>query len=476
MHTTTPLLAALLSASTCTAAAHGRRDDAPRVVSMRTRKEPITSSHLDRRNTNNTLDIGLTNQKILYTVEASMGTPPQKIVLQLDTGSADLWIPAANWCENDAAEVQDGPQACKAFGSYSANDSSTYEYLNSNLVLGYVDNSRTTGDFATDVFTIGGVSVQDMQFGIGYNISTDGFTGGIIGISYANDEGGVIEGVATSYPNFPAVLVNDGLIRSQAYSLYLDSAESHDGTVLFGGIDTERFEGQLQTVSIIADNGVYRDLQIALDSISVSGGPSLGPDGEALVALLDSGTSYTYIPDDIITPIYDQFSITYDNSSSNSYVDCDLGNQNTSIIFSFSGANISVPMSEVVLDSNTYAKGGSKTGQSGICAFGILPMSGLSLTSPILGDTFLRSAYVVYDLDNNEISLAQARYNAGTESNILEIGEGPNAVPQATGTGSGSGGTPDSGNGNAAAGLVAVTQVTWAVALLHLAALGWAAL
>lgn len=48
------------------------------------------------------------------------------------------------------------------------------------------------------------------------------------------------------------------------------------------------------------------------------------------------------------------------------------------------------------------------------------------------GDTFLRSAYVVYDLDNEEISLANTLFNV-TESKILEIGTGKNSVPDATG-------------------------------------------
>jgi hypothetical protein len=48
-----------------------------------------------------------------------------------------------------------------------------------------------------------------------------------------------------------------------------------------------------------------------------------------------------------------------------------------------------------------------------------------------LGDTFLRSAYVVYDLANNEISLAQTNFNA-TGTNVVEIGTGTGSVPDAT--------------------------------------------
>jgi hypothetical protein len=50
-------------------------------------------------------------------------------------------------------------------------------------------------------------------------------------------------------------------------------------------------------------------------------------------------------------------------------------------------------------------------------------------STAVLGDTFLRSAYVVYDLQNNQISLAQTDFNA-TGSNVVEITAG--GVPGAT--------------------------------------------
>jgi hypothetical protein len=43
--------------------------------------------------------------------------------------------------------------------------------------------------------------------------------------------------------------------------------------------------------------------------------------------------------------------------------------------------------------------------------------------SIILGDSFLRSAYVVYDLENNEIAIGQTVFNA-TSSNIKPIPSG----------------------------------------------------
>jgi hypothetical protein len=64
-----------------------------------------------------------------------------------------------------------------------------------------------------------------------------------------------------------------------------------------------------------------------------------------------------------------------------------------------------------------------------VCILGIGP-AGNSVA--VLGDTFLRSAYVVYDLANNEISLAQTNFNS-TSENIQEIQKGTDGVPNATG-------------------------------------------
>jgi len=73
----------------------------------------------------------------------------------------------------------------------------------------------------------------------------------------------------------------------------------------------------------------------------------------------------------------------------------------------------------------TYSNGQS------VCQFGIEPAG----NDPILfGDTFLRSAYVVYDLANNQISMAQTNFNATGAGNILEIAAGAKGVPNVAST------------------------------------------
>ena len=74
-----------------------------------------------------------------------------------------------------------------------------------------------------------------------------------------------------------------------------------------------------------------------------------------------------------------------------------------------------------------------------------------------MGDTFLRGAYVVYDLENNEISLANTDYDGG-DDDILEIGTGTAPVPGATLMPSPV--TSATGNGPVAASATGTTETT----------------
>ena len=53
------------------------------------------------------------------------------------------------------------------------NTSSTYAYINSDFSLTYADGSGASGDYANDTIEIGGTTISGLQFGIGYNSTSD---------------------------------------------------------------------------------------------------------------------------------------------------------------------------------------------------------------------------------------------------------------------------------------------------------------
>lgn len=357
-------------------------------------------------------------QETLYFANVSIGTPAQNLRLHIDTGSSDLWVntPSSALCKTKSQ--------CSSTGTYSANSSSTYSYVQSNFNITYVDGSGATGDYVKDTVTIGSTSVTSQQFGIGYTSSS---AEGILGIGYEINEVWAGRNNLSPYSNFPASLVSKGAIASNAYSLWLNDLAASTGTILFGGVDTSKFSGSLNTLPIQKESGYYAEFLITLTGVTL--GTKTIAANAAVAVLLDSGTSLTYLPNSWTTSIYNLVGAQYDTSEGAAFVPCSLAQNDSTLDFTFTSPTIRVPMNELVLEI-TATNGNSLTFTDGsrACLFGIAPAG--SSTS-VLGDTFLRSAYVVYDLDNNAISLAQTVFNA-TDSNVVEISSGINAVPSAT--------------------------------------------
>jgi hypothetical protein len=137
-------------------------------------------------------------------------------------------------------------------------------------------------------------------------------------------------------------------------------------------------------------------------------------------ALLDSGTALTVVPQDVFTSLANYFGAVLNSKIGAYIVPCNLGYG--TLDFGFGGAGgpiIGVPFSELAVPI-TNSNGDVLTYDDGstVCQLGldIADDSG----GVILGDTFLRSAYVVYDLGRKQIGIAQTRFNV-TTSNVKSI-------------------------------------------------------
>ncbi|BCR89079.1 pepsin-like aspartic protease [Aspergillus chevalieri] len=396
------------------------RRDVPSVVPLGIQRKDIADPvHRDRMRRDQTVGQKLDNEETLYFCNVTLGTPEQSLRLVLDTGSSDLWCNAAN---STLCSSRGSP--CRTSGSYDGDSSSTYSYVSSNFNISYADGSGAAGDYVTDTIHIGGVSIKDFQFGAGYSSSS---SEGVLGIGYASNEVQVGRFGQSAYPNLPRAMVENGLINSNAYSLWLNDLDANTGSILFGGVNKAKYLGDLKTLPVQTVNGGYSEFIIALTGVAfASESDSHNYSSNALPAavLLDSGSSLTYLPDSLVEDIYSDLNVVYESSSGVGYVPCSLADENINITYTFSDPSITVGMGELTLDSGPlYFRDGTRA-----CVFGIVPAGD---STAVLGDTFLRSAYVVYDLANNEISLANTNFDPA-DDDILEIGTGDDSVPGAT--------------------------------------------
>ncbi|KAK2592530.1 hypothetical protein QQS21_009775 [Conoideocrella luteorostrata] len=362
----------------------------------------------------------LDNLQTLYFLNTTLGTPPQSVRLHVDTGSSDMWVntPSSRLCSLSQ-------QPCSYSQTYTANKSSTYEYVGSYFNISYVDNSGAAGDYATDIMRFSGQNISSFQFGIGYDSAS---AQNVLGIGYPNNEVQVVRAGKQSYHNLPAKMQADGMIPSTAFSLWLNDVDANTGNILFGGVDTSKFEGSLVSVPIQKVNNAYSQFFVTMTGLKV--GSTTAASDTALGVLLDTGSSLTYLPNNITTKIYSLVNAVYQDAEGAAFIPCSMRNKNTSLTFQFSSpASITVSLAEMILDLRDLT-GKKVTFDNNVeaCLFGIAPAGD---STSVLGDTFLRSAYVVYDMDNNEISLANAKTNV-TTSNVIEITSGSNGVPSAT--------------------------------------------
>ncbi|KAK3987776.1 mitochondrial elongation factor g 1-like protein [Cladorrhinum sp. PSN332] len=368
-----------------------------------------------------------------YFATCRLGTPAQNLVLQLDTGSSDIWVP------DSRAKVctANGTEGC-ALGSFDPSQSSTFNVVGDDeFDINYVDGSSSKGDYFTDVFEMGGATLQNMTMGLGQQ--TD-ITYGLVGVGYAVNEAivGTTQSLSSVYPNLPVNMVNEDLINTVAYSLWLNDLDSSSGSILFGGIDTEKYVGDLTRIDILANSQkLYTSFMVPLTSLeatSSSGSDTLTSQRFPVPVVLDSGTTLSYLPTDLAAQVWREVGALYSPQFQLAVLPCDMANSKGHFSFGFagpSGPRINVSMDELVLDLTSGAAPVFNTGPyrgMTACEFGI---QNFSSAPYLLGDTFLRSAYVVYDLVNNQIGLAATDFNS-TKTNVVSFPSLSAHIPSAT--------------------------------------------
>ena len=212
------------------------------------------------------------------------------------------------------------------------------------------------------------------------------------------------------------------------------------GSILFGGVDTEKYRGDLTILPIQPDarTGQVSSFTVALDSFNVIGseGKNQYSKGNlSMPVILDSGTTLTYLPDNIAQDLYTGVGA----SSSASYgvvVPCDLMLSPATFNFGFGNAKgpvIVASIAQFVLPfPSDVPTPHFKASGKAACRWGIQAAQG---RPNLFGDTFLRAAYVVYNLENNEIGIGNTIFNA-TKSNVKEISVAK-VIPGATSTAAG---------------------------------------
>ncbi|XP_018367047.1 PREDICTED: lysosomal aspartic protease-like [Trachymyrmex cornetzi] len=205
-------------------------------------QKSLKESDIHRRQVTLAPNIGIVRKPLYndysaYYIIISIGTPPQKFKVLIDTGSSDLWVPSKK-CR----------LSCSSHNRYDNKKSSTYTPNNIPFNISYIGGS-VYGYLSTDVVNFAGFDVQYQTFGeaireLGSNFVHWKFDG-ILGMGY----------LEISSKRMTPVFINmieQGLVELPVFSIYINRNPLYavGGELILGGSNFARYEGEFTYVNV----------------------------------------------------------------------------------------------------------------------------------------------------------------------------------------------------------------------------------
>jgi hypothetical protein len=303
-----------------------------------------------------------------YFAQVSLGSPGKSLYMLLDSGAGQSWVMGST-CTSTP---------CKSHNSFGPGDSTTFKAIESGptLTLAYGSGS-VSGTFANDTLSFAGMTIP-VTLGIA-NITSNDFNAfpmdGILGLSQA----------AGPYPTFIQSLVASKTLKSNLFgvSINRNSDGPNTGEINFGAPDTSRYSGNLN-FNAVASNA-EGDWAIPMDGLGLVG-KDAGITGK--LAYIDTGTSYIFAPAADVAKFHGTVPGAKSSDDVTWSVPCTT---TTPLTFTFSGITYDVPSEDWV--------GPMANGACTSNVYGHPVVDGEWL----LGDTFLKNVYTVFDIDGNRV-------------------------------------------------------------------------
>jgi hypothetical protein len=304
------------------------------------------------------LDLNNTQNGENYLIRIGLGTPPQYVDLDLDTGSSNLWVNPNCLAPYFPA---DRP-TCLASGRFDVNKSSSFVNLNQSVTLNYALGSTSVLVGSDDVH-IGSAVIKNQILGVAS--SSTNLSSGILGVGRDSEP----------YDTFITNLFKQNVIQSRAFSLDLRSIGEPGGSVTFGGIDTGKYMGTLKKIPIAnVPSAAGTKYWVALDQITLTAttdSTSRDLNTSGLVVQLDSGSTLSALPQDLYETLGSAFpTAQLDNTTGFYLVDCAVADQEGSVDYRFGDKVVSVLYKDAIFKSDQY----------NVCIFGAqgVPPIGMS--------------------------------------------------------------------------------------------------
>ncbi|KAF8473670.1 acid protease [Russula ochroleuca] len=354
------------------------------------KRHPLAPKHgrLDKRSTPGNASIPLTDfHEFMWYGTIQVGTPSKEYSVNIDTGSANLFLPGPS-C-----------QSCQGHTIYDPSNSSTAKDLGLSANLTYAL-GNVAGHVFADTVNLGGLEASNgtlvvaSDVAVNFNATNFGADGtlgmGLRGLSPFN--------ATTIFET----LVEENQLEEPVFGLVLAESNSE---LIIGGRDSSRFKGNLSYTPVDSGMGYWHT---KFDNITINGNDIQINNTEVII---DTGNVLLLGDQISIGNIYKGIPGSARFNSS----DPSFGSQfwtfpcNTTVNASISFDNTPFDISPDIFNLGTIG--------GGLCvgAFAEFPAGATYPGFWVLGDVFLRNVYTEFDYGSNGIK-------NGTQDGKVQIG------------------------------------------------------
>ncbi|KAJ5504079.1 hypothetical protein N7463_006953 [Penicillium fimorum] len=333
----------------------------------------------------------------MYLAEVGIGTPEQKLSLDFDTGSADLWVWSTELSSKTLSEN-------KNHTIFDPTKSNTFkEKEGSTWQIKYGDGSFASGTVGNDNVNIGGLVIKGQAVEVADILSAQfeqGTGDGLLGLAFGNINTVKPQTVSTPVENMisQADIPKSAEVFTAKLGSWRDSDEPDKGESFytFGYIDQDTVkaaEAEIHYTPVDNSQGFWM-----FDSASATvNGNSLSRAGNKAIA--DTGTTLALVDDEICQAIYDAIpGAEYDDGSQGWVYPSNTSADKLPVI------SFAVGDKQFVVQKEDLGFAEAKSGY----VYGGIQSRG-TMTMDILGDTFLKAIYAVFDVGNLRFGAVQRK-------------------------------------------------------------------
>ncbi|KAK4097427.1 Asp-domain-containing protein [Parathielavia hyrcaniae] len=320
---------------------------------------------------------------IEYLTPVSIGTPPQVLNLDFDTGSADLWV----FSSETSKSAVNGQTIYDPAKSSTAKKMQGYSWQ-----IAYGDDSSARGDVYTDAVTIGGLTVSSQAVEVAKTVS-DAFTSdsdldGLLGLGFST--------LNTVEPVQQKTFFEKARPELDAPVFTADLRAGAPGHFNFGFIDPGAYTGNITYAPVDNNIGWW---------VWTSSGYAVGSGAftnTSSPSITDTGATLLLLPSSVVEDYYAQVTGSqYDHFLGGYTLPCNGSTPDFSFGVGDSGATITVP--------GRYIEYAPTSTSGKTCFGGIQADDGIGFS--IYGDIALKAAFVVFDAGNMQLGWASKPLN-----------------------------------------------------------------